>query len=121
MITVKSLAVAGLLIIFTLPGRADAPVTEMAQAVRTGTDWRFEVTLSHPETGWEDYADGWRVETEDGVVLGTRVLVHPHVNEQPFTRSLTGVTVPQGISRVYIRARTNTEGWFDDRYELLLP
>jgi len=40
----------------------------------------------------------------DGKVLATRSLAHPHVNEQPFTRSLSGVKIPKGIKVVTIRA-----------------
>ncbi|MEL7027071.1 MAG: hypothetical protein AAGO57_07585, partial [Pseudomonadota bacterium] len=69
------------------------------------------VTLRHGDTGWDDYADGWRVELADGSVLGTRELLHPHVNEQPFTRSLSGVEIPDGTNEVFIRASTNVDGW----------
>jgi hypothetical protein len=69
------------------------------------------VTIRHGDTGWEDYADGWRVETADGTVLGTRVLHHPHVEEQPFTRSLTGVETPEGTAQVFLRTSTTAEGW----------
>ena len=68
----------------------------------------FSVTLRHADTGWEDYADGWRVELFDGTILGTRVLLHPHVSEQPFTRSLIGVALPEGVTVVYVRAKTLT-------------
>ncbi len=65
-----------------------------------------------PKTcGWEDYADGWDVVTPDGTVLKpdpdspfTRLLLHPHVDEQPFTRSQTGIVVPPGIESVSVRA-----------------
>ncbi|MFV2051848.1 hypothetical protein [Aliiroseovarius sp. YM-037] len=100
---------------------ADAPVVERVEANRSGDEWRFNVTLSHADTGWDDYADGWRVEAEDGTDLGTRVLHHPHVEEQPFTRSLSGVTIPEGTETVYIRARTKPEGWAEDRTEFTLP
>lgn len=100
---------------------ADAPVVEDATARGSGGTYAVSVTLSHPDTGWEDYADGWRVEDADGTVLGTRELLHPHVNEQPFTRSLSGVAVPAGLSVVYIRARDNVGGWGADLYELKLP
>ena len=73
--------------------------------------WTFRATLEHADTGWDDYADGWRVETSDGTILGERPLLHPHVDEQPFTRSLAGVTIPEGIAEVVIRARTSVEGW----------
>ena len=48
---------------------------------------------------------------EDGTELGLRVLYHPHVNEQPFTRTLGGVEVPEGVDEVFVEARTNVDGW----------
>jgi hypothetical protein len=65
---------------------------------------RFSVTVRHADVGWDHYADRWEVLTESGEVLGTRVLRHPHVNEQPFTRFLAGAKIPEGIRRVRIRA-----------------
>ncbi len=91
-----------------------------ARAVASGGEDSFSVTLLHGATGWEDYADGWRVELDDGTVLGVRVLMHPHVSEQPFTRSLSGVAVPDGVTRVFIRARTLVEGWGNDRFGVSL-
>ncbi|MBT8408589.1 MAG: hypothetical protein KJN93_03070 [Alphaproteobacteria bacterium] len=76
-----------------------------------GGSYSFAVTLRHGDTGWDDYADGWRVETLDGKVLGTRTLFHPHVDEQPFTRQLGGVAIPDDLTQVQIRAKTLTEGW----------
>ncbi|MEJ6403757.1 hypothetical protein [Yoonia sp. 2307UL14-13] len=81
---------------------------------------RVSVTISHPDTGWDDYADGWEVLDADGNRLGYRELFHPHVEEQPFTRSLSGVTIPDGVTSVFIRARTNVDGWSDDLYEVKL-
>src|SRR6056297_1301048 len=75
---------------------AEGPVIKHAEAARDGMGWRFDVTLSHPDTGWDHYADGWEVMTAAGNRLGYRKLHHPHVNEQPFTRSLTGIMVPDG-------------------------
>ncbi len=99
---------------------ADQAVIEGATAAGTGTTWTFEVTLSHGDTGWDDYADGWRIVTEDGTELGTRVLLHPHVDEQPFTRSLSGVTIPDGVATVYIEARTTRDGWGVARHPVAL-
>lgn len=93
------------------PLAADPPVIERITASQTGQVWRFDVTLSHPDTGWDDYADGWRVLTPDGVEHGLRVLAHPHVTEQPFTRSLSGVALPPGTSQVLIEARDSVGGW----------
>ena len=91
------------------------------QAVQSGSTWRFDVTLRHADTGWEHYADGWEVLAPDGTSLGMRVLVHPHVNEQPFTRSLGGVIIPDGISTVIIRARDNVDGWTSKTSTVTLP
>ena len=73
--------------------------------------WRFEVTVQHPDTGWDHYADRWDVLAPDGRVLGTRVLLHPHEHEQPFTRSLGGVFIPDDIKEVTIRARCSVDGY----------
>ena len=75
--------------------------------------WRFDVTISHPDTGWDHYADGWRVLDMNGNELGMRVLHHPHVEEQPFTRSLSGVRIPEGSKQVQIQARDTPAGWND--------
>ncbi len=89
---------------------ADTPRIVDAQAVRQGGGWRFDVTLRHGDTGWDHYADAWSVIGPDGTVLGERVLAHPHVNEQPFTRSLSGVAVPDGIGRVLLRPHDSVHG-----------
>lgn len=102
------------------PALADPPVIRDATASRSETGWRFSVTLAHPDTGWDHYADGWRVETAEGAVLGTRELAHPHVTEQPFTRSLGGVTIPETLDQVVIRARCNIDGWSGETFTLSL-
>ncbi|MEO0729117.1 MAG: hypothetical protein AAFY64_01895, partial [Pseudomonadota bacterium] len=79
------------------------------------------VTLKHADTGWEHYADRWDVVSVDGKVLGTRTLHHPHVEEQPFTRSLGGVKVPAGTTEVLIRARDSKHGFSDKTFKLTLP
>ena len=66
--------------------------------------YRFDVTVRHQDSGWEHYADRWEVVAPEGRVLGVRTLLHPHVDEQPFTRSLSGVAIPAGVSRVILRA-----------------
>ncbi|WP_171173010.1 hypothetical protein [Ruegeria sp. HKCCD8929] len=112
------------LILFFLlasPALADGPVVEKATAQRAGDGWRFDVTISHPDTGWEHYADGWRVLDVEGNELGLRVLYHPHEQEQPFTRSLGGVQVPEGATQVQIQARCIVDGWNTETYTLTLP
>jgi hypothetical protein len=92
---------------------ADPALVEDVTLVHGGDDWTVAVTIRHGDTGWDDYADGWRMETEGGAIIGTRVLLHPHVEEQPFTRSLGGVTLPAGTTEVFIRTRTSVTGWDD--------
>ncbi len=104
-----------------LPAFADPAEIVRAEATPQSGAWTFAVTLEHGDTGWDDYADGWRVENEDGTILGTRTLYHPHVNEQPFTRSLHDVEIPSDLTEVYIRASTNVTGWAETRVELTLP
>ena len=82
--------------------------------------FRFDVTLRHDDSGWDHYADGWEVLSPFGDVLGKRVLAHPHVNEQPFTRSLSGVRIPQGISTVSIRAHDSVHGYNREMFEVSL-
>ena len=83
----------------------DVQATETAPGI-----YRFDVTLLHEDEGWDHYADAWEVLDPDGNLLATRVLAHPHVNEQPFTRSLTGVEIPDGLTTVLIRGRDNVHG-----------
>ena len=45
-----------------------------------------------------------------GRLIATRTLLHPHVREQPFTRSLSGVVIPEGVTRVIIRAHDKEHG-----------
>ena len=101
------------------PAMADPAEIVSAEAVRSGDAWRVSVTLRHADTGWDDYADGWRV-IADGEVVGTRVLAHPHVDEQPFTRSLT-LAIPEGAEAVEIEASTSVTGWGGERRPLTLP
>lgn len=91
------------------------------QAVQSGGTWRFDVTLRHADFGWEHYAEGWEVLAPDGTSLGVRVLTHPHVNEQPFTRSLGGIVIPEGLNEVTIRARDTVDGWTAETYRFSLP
>lgn len=94
------------------PALSEEPVIENVTVTRTAPEtYRFDVTIRHPDTGWDHYADGWRVLDMDGNELGMRVLFHPHVNEQPFTRSLDGVKIPGGMTQVQVQARDLPEGW----------
>ena len=72
---------------------------------KTGNgEYYFSVSVRHDDKGWEHYADKWDVVGPDGAVLGTRILHHPHENEQPFTRSLGNVRIPDSVDSVTLRA-----------------
>jgi hypothetical protein len=82
---------------------------------------RFAVTVRHADTGWEHYADRFEVLAPGGEVLATRVLRHPHVDEQPFTRELVGARIPEGIDRVRIRAGDSQHGYGGAEVEIPVP
>ena len=105
--------VASFLCLVAVPAAADDAQVEAVELRPAGDVWTVSVTIRHAETGWDDYADGWRVEAPDGTILGTRELLHPHADEQPFTRSLGGVSLPADIGEIHIRTRTSTTGWAD--------
>ena len=71
----------------------------------------FDITIASDDRGWEHYADLFEVLAPDGRVLGTRVLLHPHEDEQPFTRDLHGIAIPQDIGRVTLRAHHKPLGY----------
>ncbi|MES9962613.1 MAG: hypothetical protein ABW116_03680 [Candidatus Sedimenticola sp. 20ELBAFRAG] len=73
--------------------------------------FQFDVTLLHRDEGWDHYADKWDILTPEGKLLGTRTLYHPHVNEQPFTRSLSPVNIPRGVSTVRVRAHDSRHAY----------
>jgi len=99
-------------------GSANADVTHVRAVQAADGSWTFHVTVEHPDTGWEDYADGWDVVTIEGVVIKpdpsspfTRLLLHPHENEQPFTRSQSGIVIPEGVTQVQVRAHDLVDGY----------
>jgi len=108
------LAALALLACASLAGTAAAGEADVVAAEATcdaAGVCRFTVTLRHADEGWEHYADRWEVLDEAGEVIATRVLRHPHVDEQPFTRSLPGVAIAAEVRRVRIRARDSVHGY----------
>lgn len=81
----------------------------------------FAVTLRHTDTGWEHYANKWEIVDSKGTIYGTRILHHPHVQEQPFTRSLSGVSIPKDIKVIFIRSYDTVHGRGDQEYKVELP
>jgi hypothetical protein len=96
----------------------NADVTHVRAVQDADGTWTFHVTVQHPDIGWEDYADGWDVVTPDGTVVKpdpdspfTRLLLHPHVDEQPFTRSQSQVAIPPDVTQVRVRAHDLVDGF----------
>ena len=99
-------------------GKGNADVLHVRAVQTSDGTWTFHVTVKHPDTGWEDYADGWDVLTPEGEVLKpdpgspfTRLLLHPHENNVPFTRSQSGIAVPEGVTLVRVRAHDLVDGF----------
>jgi hypothetical protein len=120
--TIRVMLACGALVVapaLAVAGEADvvaASVTKSGEG-----QYRFNVTVAHDDTDWDHYANVWEVIGPDGTVLGTRVLAHPHVNEQPFTRSLSGVAIPEDVISVTIRAGDLVHGFGGAELELALP
>ncbi len=99
-------------------GQANADVLFVKAELVTDLTWTFTVTVAHPDSGWEDYADGWDVVLPDGTILMpdpdspyTRLLLHPHESEQPFTRSQAGIRIPPEVEQVTVRAHDLVDGF----------
>lgn len=82
----------------------EANIVKVEVAKQGENTYRFDVTVFHSDEGWGHYADQWDIVCSDGTVLAVRTLLHPHVDEQPFTRSLSGVKIPEGIDHLSVRA-----------------
>ncbi len=91
------------------------------EATVSSTGWTFAVTISSPYDSPGRYADGWRILGPDGTEYGFRLLTHDHASEQPFTRTLDGVEIPDGITTVTIEGRDQEFGFGGATFELTLP
>ena len=101
------------ILLLSAPAASAGEADVIAAKVRRAPDgsYNFDVTVKSNDRGWDYFADAFEVLTLDGKVLGTRVLLHPHETEQPFTRDLYGVKIPKGVERVVIRARHKPKGY----------
>lgn len=99
----------------------EADVVDVKVRMTGSNTYSFDVTVSHADEGWKHYADQWDVVAPDGTVLGTRTLYHPHEDEQPFTRSLSGVRIPESIKKVTVRAHDSVHGYGGKTATVLVP
>ncbi len=104
---------------FTFAGEADVVKVDVQKS--GNHTYHFSVTVLHADTGWEHYANKWDVVGKDGTVYGTRILHHPHVGEQPFTRSLSGVEIPDLIKTVTVQAHDSVHAYGGKVISLELP
>lgn len=116
---VVSLAFVVLLI--NQAGAGEVKIVDVEAHQQQDGRYGFSVTLKHADNGWDHYADRWQVLGPAGQVLGERVLLHPHVNEQPFTRSLSSVSIPRQLSSVRVRAHDKLHGDSPQLFKVPLP
>jgi len=89
-------------------GKADVIKVEVVQ--ERGEQWTFVVTVRHDDKDPDHWADWWIVRTPKGQELGRRVLLHSHVDEQPFTRD-ERVRIPREITVVVVEAHDKVHGY----------
>jgi hypothetical protein len=102
-----------------MAGEADVIAVRVRPA---GSDrFDFDVTIRSRDTGWSRYADRFEVLDPQGRLLGQRELLHPHEDEQPFTRDLHGLRIAPGIRSVRVRAHMKGVGHDGATIEVALP
>jgi len=100
-------------------GQAD--VVDVTVRMTGQNTYSFDVAIRHADEGWQHYADKWDVVAPDGTVLATRTLYHPHEDEQPFTRSLSGVKIPASVNAVILRAHDSVHGYGGKTLKVEIP
>ena len=120
---VAGIWISTLLIIISFSTQSSAGGADVidASAMRESNGrYTVSATILHKDEGWKHYVNRFEVLTPDGKLIGARYLGHPHVNEQPFTRSATSVNVPEGINEIRIRAHDNVHGFSGKEFTLKL-
>ena len=100
----KLLLIALLSLFVATASAGEADVVDVKAKQKNNGSYSFKVSVQHEDEGWDHYANRWEVLSEDGTIIATRVLHHPHVNEQPFTRSMSGIEIPEDLKFVLVRA-----------------
>jgi hypothetical protein len=99
----------------------DVTDVKVRAASRDALAFDFDVTVSSPYDTPSRYADAFRVSALSGQVLGERILLHDHQNEQPFTRDLYNVRIPASVSVVVVQARDRKHGYGGKSVQVRLP
>jgi len=80
----------------------------------------INATVAHDDEGWDHYANRWDVLDEAGNVIGSRELAHPHVDEQPFTRSVR-LSIPTNVKTISVRANDSVHATGGKSFEIAVP
>jgi hypothetical protein len=99
----------------------EADVIRVNATKTNNNTYHFSVTVRHQDSGWKHYANKWDIIGQDGTIFGTRTLHHPHVDEQPFTRSLSGVVIPARVKTITVRAHDSVHKYGGKVMTLELP
>ena len=103
------------------PNQRFPDVVDVKVRAASRNTFHFDVTVSSPYDTPARYADGFRVSTLSGQVLGERKLLHDHQTEQPFTRDLYDLKIPASISVVSVQARDQKNGYGGKSVQVPLP
>jgi len=103
-------ALLSLLIFFSLSFANEADVLKAKATCNKNRICSFKVTIKHTDKNWNHYVNGYEILTLANKRLAKRTLHHPHINEQPFTRSISGVKIPINIDKVIVRAHDLIHG-----------
>lgn len=81
----------------------------------------LRVTIRSADKGPEHFCDRFEILDPEGRVLHVERIAQPHVNEQPFSVSLTNLRLPEGLERVTFRARMRPDGASGTQRDVKLP
>ena len=98
----------------------EAKIVDVEITATGDRTYSISVTIAHADTGWDHYANRWDVLDDKGELIDSRVLAHPHVNEQPFTRSLR-VKIPAGVKTITIVAADSVHGDNEQTVDVEVP
>ncbi len=118
----KLLIVVAILGLHGITFAGEADVLKVEASCSTDSLCSFSVTVKHDDDdGWEHYANKWEILSPEGETIAVRELAHPHDNEQPFTRSLDNVAIPEGVVEVRVRAHDSVHAYGGKEVTVRMP